>query len=475
MTETQDILRKIAVLRARLDQAHGILQASESEKPRGLDPEDDAVATLEAQVRKGSREAMLLDTALRPLSDDDKTLPPRLTARAMRLLHQSRDLLQTLRTLAEDASIRDAEDGPRSRLHKESAAMLESVLRTIQAFPRAPSAQLRLCEGLESVVEVVQERVKVLDVACTNHRQRQGRIDHLAGMFHKLATGQAIRTRDWNNLTDQLWEEARLNHPLFFYRAGADDACRFVAAHGLNVAQVLARVIQQEPEWQGHLHDCLLAGLVHDIGMIHLSGDLLGHPASWDDNQRRQMEKHTTLGAQMLAKVFAPGSLVVEAAQDHHERLDGSGYPMGKRDLQVSSFTRLLAVCDVYAALCCGRPHRPVNDTRTALTDTLMMADKGVLDRFQAEKLLRLSFYPPGSVVELADGAVGIVVNVHKGEQGLINPSKPILLLITESQGQPLAMPRLLDLLEDNDRSILRTLPTEARSSLLGRHFPELV
>lgn len=472
MTETQEILRNIAALRARLDRAHGLMQEADGGANEGEVP---TLKGAEVKVNKSAREGWLIDSAMRPLSAEGDTLPPRLTARAMRLLHQGRHLLQGLRKLVEDPAVAKAEASPQGRLHRETAAMLEAVLRTVQSFPPSPSGQLRLCEGLEAVLEVVAERVSVLRCACLNHQKRQGRVDLLARLFRKLTTGQAIRNREWHVLTEEFWKEARQNERLRFYRAGTDDPFRFAAAHGMNVAQVLARLLIHEPEWQGHLHDCLLAALVHDIGMVYLPADVLALPAPWGEEQRRRLERHPVLGAQVLAKEFPPGGLVVEATQDHQERLDGTGYPAGKRDLQVSAFTRLLAVCDVYAALCCGRPHRPALDTRTALTDTLLLADKGVLDKFQAEKLLRLSFYPVGTVVELADGAVGVVALTHVGEKGLLNPSKPVLLLITESDGQPLPAPRVVDLMQEEDRSILRTLPPEARQSLLGRTFPEMI
>ena len=58
-------------------------------------------------------------------------------------------------------------------------------------------------------------------------------------------------------------------------------------------------------------------------------------------------------------------------------------------------------MADVYAAMCCPRPHRPAIDPRTALTDTLMLGENGGLDPTWAERLLTLSFYPAGSIVEL--------------------------------------------------------------------------
>src|SRR5207302_10228235 len=70
-----------------------------------------------------------------------------------------------------------------------------------------------------------------------------------------------------------------------------------------------------------------------------------------------------------------------------------SDLPGGLRQGQLAPLTCLLAVCDVYAALCSPRPYRSARDPRTALTDTLLLAEQGLLDRTQCERLLLLAFY----------------------------------------------------------------------------------
>jgi HD-GYP domain-containing protein (c-di-GMP phosphodiesterase class II) len=186
------------------------------------------------------------------------------------------------------------------------------------------------------------------------------------------------------------------------------------------------------------------------------------------------METHTRLGGELVARLLAKGTWLAEAALYHHERHDGTGYPDGLRETQVPPLVRLLAVCDVYAALGAARPHRPAREPRTALTDTLLLADKGALDRGRAERLLQLSFYPVGSVVELADGAVGVVMATHDSRHDLNAPARPVLLLLISSQGEPLSVPRPLDLAECEGRSIVRLLPPVERRQMLGRRYPEL-
>jgi len=213
---------------------------------------------------------------------------------------------------------------------------------------------------------------------------------------------------------------------------------------------------------------------LHDVGMMSVPVEILTQPGPLSDEQRRLVERHPSVGAHMISRIMPGGGIFVEGGIDHHERLDGTGYPAGKRETQLSPFSRILAICDIYAALASRRPYRHAKDTRTALTDTLLLADQGTLDRTQAEKLLGLSFYPVGAVVELSDGAVGYVISTPPGHKGIDNPGKPMLSLLTGPGGQVLATPRIVDLLEGGP-SIVRSLSVvERRKLLLGKH-PELI
>jgi hypothetical protein len=159
----------------------------------------------------------------------------------------------------------------------------------------------------------------------------------------------------------------------------------------------------------------------------------------------------------------------------HHERLDGTGYPDGVAEFQIEPVARLLAVCDVYVSLASKRPSRPACEPRTAMTDTLLLADQGMLDREFAEALLQLSFYPVGTLVELADGSVGVVGAVPGRDNALPNPARPVVLLLLDAQGTPFALPRHLDLGQVEGHSIVRSLGPSERRLRIGKHFPEWV
>ena len=133
----------------------------------------------------------------------------------------------------------------------------------------------------------------------------------------------------------------------------------------------------------------------------------------------------------------------------------------------------MLAVCDVYAGLCAARPHRPALETRTAMADTLVLADQGLLDRHHAERLLQLSFYPVGSVVELANGAIAVVAATPGTRRDFNHPARPVVAVLIDENDMPLSAPRHLDLAQCERHGIVRCLSRAERREVLGTRLPE--
>jgi HD-GYP domain-containing protein (c-di-GMP phosphodiesterase class II) len=477
MSESQLLLSKIAALRQRLEQAKGLADDAGSLLEKETNP--DRLRQLERQVASGARQSALLDTTLRQLPGvvppgEATVLPTQLTARASRLLKHGRDLLVQLRTFAEEPLLLQTGRDPLGVLYTETAAMTDTVLRTVQAFPEAPSVQLRLCEGLEAILRVVAQRLALLRDAIQQRRLETARLETLAQLLTALAEGQATDIQPFVNLAQAILADTHQALPLRWHVADPHQVALFVAAHSLNVAQVAARLSRHDPDWRTRPLEPILAALLHDVGMLRVPVTILGHAGPLDDEQRRVVEAHVAFGADRVARLLPMDSWLTEAVAGHHERLDGTGYPAGLRELQIAPLARLLAVCDVYAALCSPRPHRPALETRTALTDTLVLAEQSILDRFAAERLLQLTFYPVGSAVELADGAVGIVIATHQGRRDLNTPARPVVALLTDTQGQALPFPRYVDLAECEGRSILRNLSSAERCEILGQRYPEL-
>lgn len=101
-----------------------------------------------------------------------------------------------------------------------------------------------------------------------------------------------------------------------------------------------------------------IAGMLHDLGKTLVPNDLLNKPARLTDAEFDAMKKHPKAGSEMLKGMQVPAAIAEIVAQ-HHERVDGSGYPSGLKGDQSALEARILAVADVVEAMTCERPYRP--------------------------------------------------------------------------------------------------------------------
>jgi putative nucleotidyltransferase with HDIG domain len=127
---------------------------------------------------------------------------------------------------------------------------------------------------------------------------------------------------------------------------------RNLFAHSEQVARELLRLApsEQAEEWYW-------AGLLHDVGKITLTPLILHRRGTLTRQERRAMQRHSLHGAAILKQMGAP-LLVVQGAQYHHERWDGTGYPYDIGQQQIPLIARVLSVADVYTALTSDRPYR---------------------------------------------------------------------------------------------------------------------
>ncbi len=131
----------------------------------------------------------------------------------------------------------------------------------------------------------------------------------------------------------------------------------YTMGHSVRVGQLammLGRELGMEDKRLARLE---VGGYLHDIGKIGIRDAVLLKPGKLTPEERTIIEDHPTIGISILSAVDLPEE-VVRFVQDHHERLDGSGYPRGLRDEDVSIQARIAAVADMYDAVTSERPYR---------------------------------------------------------------------------------------------------------------------
>jgi PAS domain S-box-containing protein len=203
----------------------------------------------------------------------------------------------------------------------------------------------------------------------------------------------------YKDITEHKRAEEKLNETLESLREsikttiqvlGAASEVRdpYTAGHQKRVAD-LARAIATEMKLS---HDKIegirIAGSIHDIGKLSIPTEILSKPTKLIDIEFSLIKEHSRIGYEMLKDVDAPWPLS-QIVYQHHERMNGSGYPRNLKGDEILLESRILAVADVVEAMASYRPYRPAMGIEPALEE--IKKNKGVLyDNTVADACLRL-------------------------------------------------------------------------------------
>jgi putative nucleotidyltransferase with HDIG domain len=142
----------------------------------------------------------------------------------------------------------------------------------------------------------------------------------------------------------------------------------YTAGHQRRVAE-LARAIAREmvlPDWQ--VIGIYIAGLLHDVGKVAVPAEILSKPGKINQYEFSIIKNHCQVGYEILQRIDFPWP-VTKAILQHHERLDGSGYPEGLVGDQIILEAKILGVADVVEAMSSHRPYRPALGLGNALQE----------------------------------------------------------------------------------------------------------
>ena len=162
----------------------------------------------------------------------------------------------------------------------------------------------------------------------------------------------------------------------------------YTAGHQKGVAMIAAAIANQLGWSEEDKQAVYLAGLVHDIGKIAVPSEILTKPSRLSPLEMQMVKGHVDAGFNILKDVPFPWP-IAEMVLQHHERLDGSGYPNKLTDKQICIGAKVLAVADTIEAMSTHRPYRAALGLKAALENIRLAAGK-TLDRSVVEATLRL-------------------------------------------------------------------------------------
>lgn len=140
----------------------------------------------------------------------------------------------------------------------------------------------------------------------------------------------------------------------------------FTSGHSKRVALVTEMIAEELGVPKERRRWLVRAALLHDVGKLGVSNEILDKAGKLDADEWSAIKRHPTMGAEILSRIAAFGSLA-SIAHEHHEKLDGTGYPRGLSADAIDRETRIVTVADIFDALTADRPYRPAMSTSEAL------------------------------------------------------------------------------------------------------------
>ncbi|RNB83394.1 HD-GYP domain-containing protein [Brevibacillus fluminis] len=183
----------------------------------------------------------------------------------------------------------------------------------------------------------------------------------------------------------------------------------YVYTHSLNVAIYSCQLALENGLPLKDIEEIGLGAMLHDLGKLYVSRDILQKPGKLTDEEFEQVKLHCQLGFDTIRKVHEIPLPVAHCALQHHERIDGTGYPRGLTGDEIHRYAKIISVIDVFDAVTNPRPYRSAELPHKGLE--LLYAGSGTqFDSRQVDMFKKcIAIYPPGLTVKLNDGRVGIV------------------------------------------------------------------
>lgn len=293
-------------------------------------------------------------------------------------------------------------------------------------------------------------------------KARKAASDLIDKVFANVLKGETPQLPEVRRVVSDLVESVIRNPDAQMCLCQLKNRDEYTAQHSINVCVLTITFGRHLGLGRSALNLLGTGALLHDIGKLKTPLEILNKPGRLTEEEFAIMKEHPAHGRAVLSEIPGIPPEAIDVAFSHHERLHGHGYPRGLKSDEISVWSKIVAIVDVYDAITSDRVYHDGMAPTEALTKMYEWRHRDFDPELLEQFIQCIGIYPIGSLVELSSGEVGVVIS--------INPQfrlRPKVALVLDGDKKPYFPTRIVDLaqsMEDDEPgdTILRVLEPNA-------------
>jgi len=223
---------------------------------------------------------------------------------------------------------------------------------------------------------------------------------------------------------------------------------KYTFEHSVSVGVLMVSFAKELGLAREVIHEIGVGALLHDIGKIKTPDKILNKPGKLTDEEFAIMRQHVVFSREVLEETDGITPTALAVAAQHHERYDGTGYPLNLKGDEISPYGQMAAIVDVYDAISADRCYRKGEEPTVVLRKLLEWSKFHFNEKLVHQFIRCVGIYPVGTVVRLESGRLAIVL--EPGEKG---PLYPTVRVVYDTVKRQFITPRDIDLSNPTGRN----------------------
>lgn len=263
----------------------------------------------------------------------------------------------------------------------------------------------------------------------------------MTSVLSDVKFGKPLETEGFDDLADGMIDSVMRNHNALACLGRIRKKDNYLMEHSINLAVLMGIFAKAMKIDRETMHQAMVGALLHDIGKIMVPDHILHKPGKLSDDEFTRMKHHVIFSRELLKKTPGIFPLTVDVAAQHHERIDGSGYPEGLTGCQICREGKMVAITDVYDAITADRCYHKGLSPTAALKKLLEWSGTHLEKTLVHTFIRSMGIYPVGSLVMMESGRLAVVIEASEKDQ-----TRPIVKVIYHSRLKNYIPPEIIDL-----------------------------